>query len=183
MCLLLYAGENIHDGDEIGFFNDDKELISAGVFKDGRCGLTVWGEGEREFPAPKLFSKRENKLKNIELTWLEGPEKFIEGKVSILKADGGISSKRLDQTSLTVSALPNPFNNQLTIEYMTAERGYVWISICDIMGRQIEASRVFADAGKIEQVRFDATAWSAGNYIVSLESGSSKARVIVKHLK
>ena len=76
---------------------------------------------------------------------------------------------------------PNPFNPSTMIEFALARNDRAVVKVFNILGQDV--ATLFdgiADAGKLYQVRFDASSMSSGMYYVRLESnGQSRMQKIV----
>jgi len=69
---------------------------------------------------------------------------------------------------------PNPFNPSTTIEFTLAEDDRVTLKIFDMLGREVATLlNGELDAGKVHQVKFDASRLSSGMYFYRLEAGEN----------
>jgi len=81
-------------------------------------------------------------------------------------------------TEIVLDAVPNPFNQATSIQFMVPETGRVKLDVLSLTGQLI--GRLFegeAEAGKSYQVKFDAAFATPGIYFYKLESESGESRV------
>ncbi len=65
---------------------------------------------------------------------------------------------------------PNPFNPETTIEFVVPEDGRAELKVFSVLGQEVAVLfDAEAEAGRIQQVRFDASCLSAGMYYARLE--------------
>jgi hypothetical protein len=70
---------------------------------------------------------------------------------------------------------PNPFNPATTIRYWIGEAGYVTLSVCDILGREVRSLvHSFQEAGS-HDIRFRAEGLASGVYVYRLTVVSAAA--------
>ncbi|MBI3005746.1 MAG: T9SS type A sorting domain-containing protein, partial [Ignavibacteriales bacterium] len=70
------------------------------------------------------------------------------------------------------SNYPNPFNPSTTIEFTLAEDGFASLRVYNMLGQEV--ATLFnreAQAGKLQQVKFDASRLPSGLYFAKLEAG------------
>ena len=183
MYVLVYAGDGIKDGDEMGFFNMNNELIGSGVFANGMCGVALWGEAGlvSAFPEVSLYKSERDELANPLLTWMEGCREYKVNEYSVIIAD--LQGLETDDSinDFTMKAVPNPFNNSLSIRYNVGMAGSVNVVVFDLLGREIASRSEKAQQGGV--LLFDTDDWSAGSYIVRMTADESSKQLLVKHIK
>jgi len=73
------------------------------------------------------------------------------------------------------SNYPNPFNPSTTIQFMLADAGKTSLLVYNMLGQQVMS--LFdgnAEAGRIYQVKFDASSLPSGLYVAKLQSGQQQ---------
>jgi hypothetical protein len=84
---------------------------------------------------------------------------------------------------ISLSAYPNPFNAQTTIQYSLPEQSQVTIDIFDILGRKIETLAEGIKPAGNHQAIWDASDQSSGIYIYRIKAGEkieTKKMVLLK---
>ena len=183
MSILLYAGENIFDGDEIGFFNADEKLVGSGVFSGGLCGVAIWGDEECDFPYARVYSRTRRDIVLPNLEWIEGRPLFEPGELALLNVSLGGDADVRDCKSFSISATPNPFNSRIMVSYSGMPPGVVEVKVYDLSGRRVDIGfrRWITDTDGT--LRIDGSGWSCGGYIVQLSSGQQIRWTVVYLVK
>ncbi|MEK7670568.1 MAG: T9SS type A sorting domain-containing protein, partial [Bacteroidota bacterium] len=73
------------------------------------------------------------------------------------------------------SNYPNPFNPSTTIQFTLAEDGKASLKVFNMLGQEV--ARLFdgeAQAGRVQQVKFDASRLPSGLYIAKLGAGKQQ---------
>ncbi|NQT35420.1 S8 family serine peptidase [bacterium] len=183
MSILLYAGENIFDGDEIGFFNAEEKLVGSGVFSSGLCGVAIWGDEECEFPSAELYSRTRRDIVLPDLEWIEGSQLFEPGELAVLSVSiGGVTDVR-DYKSFSISATPNPFNSRIMVSYSDMPSGVIEVKVYDLSGRRVDVSFSRLNTDSDGTFIIDGSGWSCGGYIVQISSGQQIRRTVVYLVK
>jgi subtilisin family serine protease len=183
MSVMIFAGEGINDFDEVGYFNSSGALIGSGVFKDGKCGVAIWGDEQSNMPDIKLFLSKNKIIVDPKLKWIRGNEKFEPNTITVIELETEqlyIDSKT---QHFSVEAKPNPFNNQFSIEYEAFGGEPVTISVYDLEGRRIEKRSEICGPADRGKMFFNTNNWSGGSYIVKVESNGVTQQLVVSHLK
>ncbi|OFY93400.1 MAG: hypothetical protein A3K10_17730 [Bacteroidetes bacterium RIFCSPLOWO2_12_FULL_31_6] len=79
-----------------------------------------------------------------------------------------------------LSVFPNPLNNTGTIAFDLKENSPAKIKIYNLSGTLVKTMELGTKAKGNHKVKFDASTWSVGSYVISLESG--KERKVAKFI-
>jgi len=183
MSVLIYGEKGIINGDEIGFYGADGKLIGSGVFTDGRCGITIWGDETCDFPEALIYRRVQNDLVNVRMEWNKGPGEFIPGEVAVIRAELEDETLEAVNSPLQVDISPNPFNNLLRLDYSTIAQSIIELTVYDLLGRRMEERTLSATQSGNGSVIFNTSYWSAGCYIVQVKAAHEVRRLIVRHVK
>ena len=83
--------------------------------------------------------------------------------------------------NVLLSIYPNPFNNQVTIQYTITNSGPVNMYLFDIMGRLMATETIEHVNSGIHRAAFEINNLMAGTYVLKLDiNGSEQNRIIVK---
>ncbi|MCF7811938.1 S8 family peptidase [bacterium] len=183
MSMLLIAGQGINDYDEVGCFDANGQLVGSGVFMDGKCGVAIWGNEPSEMPTIKLFLCKNKMITEPKLNLIMGCDRFEPNALAVMDIEIDQLSKDAMNQKFSVSARPDPFNNQFSVDYKTTSGKPVFVSVYDLTGRRIEKRREVCLSGGTGSILFSTTTWSGGSYIVKVESNGLTRQLVVKHLK
>jgi len=159
------------NGDEIGVFNADGELIGSSIYSEDFTAITIWGNeilkeekaiNESVYTLKLWHYATGNEEDIIVKTWLQGDNRFETNAISVIKSLvlAGVEGDEF----LLYQNMPNPFNARTSISFYLPQDCNVRISVYNILGDVVE-ELVNGDytAGK-HTVEFDASGLSAGNY-------------------
>ncbi|MCF8370927.1 MAG: T9SS type A sorting domain-containing protein [Bacteroidales bacterium] len=180
------------EGDEIGVYNANGELIGSGVYQNGFNAITVWGDDsstdEKECISEgqsfrlKLWQFAQNSEQELMVeTWAVGNDKYSTDAISVIEKMTVVSEDGND--FVLYQNKPNPFQNSTEIEFYVPETSQVSISVFNSIGEKVSdiVSKKF-EKGKFS-VTFDATELPAGTYFYQFKSDKftqTKALSLVK---
>ena len=159
------------NGDEIGVFNAEGELIGSSIYNDDFTAITIWGN--EILKEEKAISESVYTLKLwhyatgveediIVESWIQGDDRFETNAISVIKSLvlAGIDG---DEFALYQN-MPNPFNEKTSITFYLPVDCNVRISVYNLLGDVVEelVSGQYV-AGK-HSVEFDAAGLPSGNY-------------------
>jgi hypothetical protein len=106
-----------------------------------------------------------------------GPLTFVPGSGDTLTAVKGCTAARLeeqfDETGISMNAYPNPFSNNLTIDFKSEFDGHVKVEILTVIGQLIaEPFDGEVMANEVQSVTFDSANLAEGMYIVRISAGN-----------
>ncbi len=174
---ILVLDPEIQAG-EVGVFANG-ELVGAGSFLAGRCGVAVQGRGI----APE--SKGAETGDPLELRiWSEGTESrvpnpiLMEGSLAF-EADG-FAAVRLAKVSEPTEfrlapPVPNPFNSRTTLSFDLPQSGKVGLHVFDAQGRCVQSLLEGVLGAGSHRVDWNAQNLPAGVYLIRLEAGGNIA--------
>ncbi|MBT3209505.1 MAG: T9SS type A sorting domain-containing protein [Bacteroidetes bacterium] len=199
---FLYSGENMtlgiplsaweirpENGDEIGVFNQNEELIGASVFDGQNMAIAIWGDdfstkeiseniSENQEFTIKIWNKintTENRI-NIN-SWLEGNNLYSKDAISI------VSKLSFENKTTLLQNTPNPFSDFTEIPFYISEKTNVKLCVYNLFGEMIyELANTEFSAGN-HSIKFNSNNLSSGTYIYSLsanEANQSKYFTIAK---
>ena len=85
--------------------------------------------------------------------------------------------------ALTLSAYPNPFNPQTTIEYAVPEGGYVSVQAFDITGRLVSTIYSGYRSGGAYEALWTISDVSSGQYVIRLTTDYGVKHILAHVLK
>ncbi|MDP8238513.1 MAG: T9SS type A sorting domain-containing protein [Candidatus Hatepunaea meridiana] len=188
----------------IAAFNSSGNLVGAGIVKDYKCGLAVWGSVGRTLLSDKnvyrtLLSDQDVSQKTDILEGMQNGESFelrywdaennteVELIVSKIKAGDGLvySDDGFTVLDVTINTniptefnlsqnYPNPFNAITRIAYSLPEAVKVSIRIYDVTGRQVTTLIDHEQQAGRYNAVWDAGSVTSGIYIIRMEAGKYK---------
>ena len=84
------------------------------------------------------------------------------------------SEQRIPNSMYLLSCYPNPFNQDLTIDFKIPRREFVHISIFNNIGQELTELYAGLTPEGIRRVHWNADQYSSGNYYILLRSGDQK---------
>jgi hypothetical protein len=190
-AVLLVRADFAHDGDEIGVWDAQDNLVGAGTVKNNRAAVFVWGDNDRT--GETKDGAVDGEL--LSLTWysrntLNESEVKIRSAHDVTAMYGLASSLRYHSHGITIvqtyvefspeeigrnyalsQNYPNPFNPSTLITYNIPDNEFVRLTVYSITG-QVVATLVEEEqrAGRYT-VAFDASHISSGVYIYRIQAG------------
>ncbi len=180
MSLLLNnISGNVQPGDLISVLNSKNEIMSVGIIdKDGRCGLTVWGDDELTDTVDGLMDGEKFRLH------LSGGDRQLDIQESEILLGSGLvyGTDELTVINASVQCLipeqlylstpyPNPFNSTTRISYGLPEEADVSILIYDIKGSLVETLVSERQKGGDHSLVWEAGTTSTGLYLIKIKAG------------
>jgi len=194
--LLLDMGR-IYDGNEVGVWNTQNELIGSGYINNGYVAVTIWGDDETtdnregaiegELLTVKMLNSANNITEEISLSSLQ---EISSGNSfnSLSYMKDGIFTGRIQiagepTSALTITNVPNPFTSQTVVEYNIPSDGTVEINVYGIDGTKLSSLVNNEVKAGTYKVTFDATNLASGTYNLVMRFGSqivTRTMLIVK---
>jgi hypothetical protein len=173
---VLLVLSNLDDGDEIAVRTEDGELVGAGVVRNGKSGITLWGEEKPGTPGAAVgeslsltgwAASRQLEIP-LETSTAEGHQQrtlfFTPNAVERIEASETVVPISFE----LYTNYPNPFSALTAIRYDVPTESKVSLQVFNVMGQRV-ATLVNAvkSAGSYE-VSFDAAGLSSGSYFLRL---------------
>lgn len=185
---LLVETSGLNEGDEIGVWDSENDLVGSGIIVNGRAVVTVWGNN------PQAKGTKEgagNGEKLVLTSWSSANNQ--ENHLTVVSVTSGLTGEVLNNTLRYVTDgvmivrvqkvevpkqfvleqnYPNPFNPSTTIKYGLPRAGKVVLEIYDVIGQRV---KVLVDGEKsagYHEVRFNAENLASGVYFYRLSAGS-----------
>lgn len=92
---------------------------------------------------------------------------LLEGGFDHFTVDNIVGVEQISKDNLTLTALPNPFNNKVSIRWTSPEEGAV-MKIYDVSGREVFETTLAGNSGTVET----GVEWPSGYYLARLISGN-----------
>lgn len=182
---LLLTIEN-NDGNEIGVFNENNELIGSGVVHNGIAAITIWGDNsltsnidgakDNEYLNIKLYNLNTKSYRDISLTYIKEitnnlNEGFIYQTNAIYFAKATTSD---ENTGLSIKSIPNPVTSTTTFEFNLTEDGEAVIQIYNSTGELVANIARDSYSAGLNRVSFDATNLANGVYNIVLSFSENR---------
>jgi len=110
---------------------------------------------------------------------ISGPLYYAYGSYRVVPRDandvqeGILNNTNLIETFNILNTYPNPFNPNLSIEFLTLETQNVRVVVYDLMGYKLETIfNGLSQANSLNKINWDASNYSSGEYFIYLESDS-----------
>lgn len=192
MSLLIQigTGDLLKPGQEILATDSNGDVVGAGQINEhGQCGLAVWGDDAATTVKDGLLNGETFALKlagdqNTELA----VEEILTGSGLVYQTDGlsviKISTAaEIPEACCLTGVYPNPFNNQTTVTYGLSQSGEVTIGVYDCQGRLATSLLNQTQSAGLHSVRWDASDFSAGVYLIKMQVGSFQTTQKIMLLK
>lgn len=142
----------------------------------GVHGITLWGWRPGMWRAPQeAMLVTSNGTEKSAMIWLRG---YLNSVLADAEPAGDLPA-----TFELEPGYPNPFNPSVTLPFAVDRAGDVTLRIHDALGREVESRNLgFLPAGRHE-ARWEAGSRPTGTYLVSIESGSRRARRTVSLIR
>jgi hypothetical protein len=167
MSVLLIAGTGIAEGDEAACYSEEGNLIGAGVFRGGLCGMAIWaGETLPVLGTFRIWNSATGMEIDPILEKISGADRYQTDAVAVWRVDAG---KIPDD--FHVSAYPSPFNGILTvkIEQVPGRNGF--IQLVDTQGRVIEKKILEAGSRGEVVATMGSEGLTSGIYFIRISFG------------
>ncbi len=154
---VLVLSSSLADGDEVGVYTPERELVGSGVFSSGKALLTVWGEDEFKTvgAAPgEMLSLRYHSpgddsegIINIESVTDAISGETVQGELAykhngIFVVTGSVPTPVEKEETVPAAYMlaqnyPNPFNPMTVIRFDLPEAGHTTLKVYDMTGRKV----------------------------------------------
>ncbi|HPO62890.1 MAG TPA: T9SS type A sorting domain-containing protein, partial [Candidatus Kapabacteria bacterium] len=184
---LVISIEN-NDGNEIGIYNMNDELIGAGAVCNGLAAITIWGDddytqgvdgaNENEYLHAKLFKTKNNTMTNIPLLNIRELTNNTEQNALFYETNTIYFAKSvsIDESvfGMSIKNIPNPVENDVVFEFGLTEESNAEIQIYTSTGELVASIGNKVYSAGIHRIEFDAGNLTSGVYNIVLSSGSNK---------
>ena len=164
------------EGDEVGVFDNEGNLLGAGVFDQANMAIAVWGKDEVDESSTglkqnenfhlKYWKKSEGKEFDMHIqNWEQGSNAYTENGIAIAgKAEIESSDKEF-----SFKCYPNPVSDILEIDFTLPEAGMVKIELYTTRGeliKELESSRYSQGCNTFS---FPVDGYSTGSYGIRIK--------------
>ncbi len=185
--LLLDIEKN--DGNEIGIFNLNGELIGAGAVHNGIAAVTVWGddlltsdiEGAEagELLSVKLLNTKNNKLSELSMLNLRDLTLETDLNNMLYKENAIYSAKAIAQADeiadFKIECIPNPSSANTVFQFQITENNTLAeIEVYTIQGELVARMGNNIYTSGTHRVNYDVSNLANGVYNVVLRSGTER---------
>lgn len=173
------------EGDEIGVFNAQGDLIGSAVYRKGFNAITIWGDdshtkdvtegiADGDVFTLKLWSYASDTEQELVVeSWLQGNDQYGKDAISVIEK---LRVVNVDFDGFTLfQNTPNPFRDATEISFYIPEANHVKLLVYNTLGELVEelVSAHF-DAGKYT-VTFETANLPSGTYFYKLISDNYTA--------
>jgi len=190
---LLLTVSGIEDGNEIGIYNINGDLIGSGAVYNGVAAVTIWGDNEitpnidgagtNELLSAKLYNPNSNLEQDISLSMISDLTSGMElsnllyNQNSIFVAKATAYNDAL--TGMKIKNVPNPASANTVFEFTLASEGDAEILVYSLTGELVaRLANGTYNAGN-HRVNFNVANLTSGVYNVVLRSGSQRAATMM----
>lgn len=190
---LLLTVSGIEDGNEIGIYNINGDLIGSGAVYNGVAAVTIWGDNEitpnidgagtNELLSAKLYNPNSNLEQDISLSMISDLTSGMElsnllyNQNSIFVAKATAYNDAL--TGMNIKNVPNPASANTVFEFTLASEGDAEILVYSLTGELVaRLANGTYNAGN-HRVNFNVANLTSGVYNVVLRSGSQRAATMM----
>jgi len=184
---LLISIEN-NDGNEIGVYNMNNELIGAGAVHNGVAAITIWGDDEatqnvdgakdNEYLNVKLYNTNNNTSKEISLSQIKEITSDTEQSELYYKTNAIYVAKASAHNesgfAMSIKNIPNPVENDVVFEFGLTQEANAEIQIYTSTGELVAKIGNGNYTAGLHRINFDASNLANGMYNIVLSSGSKK---------
>jgi hypothetical protein len=190
-AVILAFAPFARDGDEIGVWDSTNNLVGAGLVKDKKAAIVVWGNDSRTdnvkdgamddeqlrltwFSVDALEEKRLS-LHSVQ-TITNGNEqskelRYFTNGINIVETYVSQVTEELPVQYSLAQNYPNPFNPRTIIAYTIPSDEHVRITIYSASGQIISTLVDEQQPAGVHEIAFDAVNLSSGMYIYHLQAG------------
>ncbi|MEA3445346.1 MAG: CARDB domain-containing protein [Bacteroidota bacterium] len=166
--------------DEIGVFNSSGKLMGSGVYNEKDIIITIWGDdpytdfmeldSNDESISLKMWRKQSNSISDIRIT------NFIEGSSNYKTNTYAIVGELYlsDQSNISITNYPNPFNTNTTIEFYISEDTELSILLYSSLGKYIREICCGNYSQGLHLVNFNRDELAKGVYYYILETQNNR---------
>ncbi|MBX3043383.1 MAG: T9SS type A sorting domain-containing protein [Ignavibacteriae bacterium] len=175
------------DGNEIGIYSENDVLIGSGIFFDGKAAVTIWGDNPQTPETDGAKANYELRMKNYDVNTGRISEVEISELTDIISGDGysQLTYKRdalilakakveSQGSDLSLSVRPNPFSDELAIEFNLMNEEEVSVRVYDVSGglvRSLYAGQLNAGSQKFS---LNGSNLASGEYTIILTIGNER---------
>jgi hypothetical protein len=187
--VLLIESKYLQNGDEIGVWTSEDELVGGGVVINGRAAITIWGENS-------LFSQSDAGAKHndpLRLTlWSQQDQDEYPLTIMRLRSLGRVESDepilRFESNAVLVADVrspfdiperytleqnfPNPFNPTTTIRYTIPRDESITLEVYNLLGQKVHTLVDEKQTAGSYEVVFKADMLASGVYFYRLIAGN-----------
>ncbi len=176
---LLVNCEDTFTG-EIGVYIKDN-LVGSGVIRNGMCGIAVWGDdptteeidGALHDEKFDLVFADANGTKEADFEIIDGNGLY---QINDFQTIMLVKISEILTKFEIISAFPNPFNSNTSINYNLQESGNITLVLFDLNGRKImtvSSGRISAGS---HTLTIDGSSLSSGVYIAEMKMGGKVSK-------
>ena len=167
----------IWEGDEIGAFNEEGELVGSTVYDGEWSAIAVWGMDELtlkgsgcdidEMLSFKLYRKFDDSEIDLQVSsWISGDGSYAKNDIQIIGRIYG--DEHLSDGFRLNQNMPNPFSGQTIVSFYLPHATSLSLVVYDVLGNKVrELATGLFEAGKHEIV-FNTEILAKGNYMYRL---------------
>ena len=180
---------DIANGDEVGIFSSNGQLVGSGVYTNDNMAISLLGYNDLddqnqglkngETYTIKLWNAQTETISTLEVSeWIEGDGTYTDNATAIV----GKLAIATDY-DLTLSTFPNPFAGYATIEFSIPQDGDIKIELLNSEGKVIEVVTKDNYTAGTNNLKLDGSTLGAGNYFVKFVSNGQTLTKTIQVLK
>ena len=180
---------DIANGDEVGIFSSNGQLVGSGVYTNDNMAISLLGYNDLddqnqglkngETYTIKLWNAQTETISTLEVSeWIEGDGTYTDNATAIV----GKLAIATDY-DLTLSTFPNPFAGYATIEFSIPQDGDIKIELLNSEGKVIEVVTKGNYSAGTHNLKLDGSTLGAGNYFVKFVSNGQTLTKTIQVLK
>ena len=144
---VIKSGDGLRDGDEIGVFLSDGQLVGSGVVHLGTAAIAIWYDDASTATIDgytagsevelRVWSKAKDAEHSIPSTAVLGIDELGASAYSVMSID--ISQAAIMPHKFELSAnYPNPFNPTTTVEFSLEYAGHTTLTVYNALGQVVQ---------------------------------------------
>ncbi len=189
-AIFLVRSPDFENGDEVGVWSGNDELVGSGVVQNGKALVTVWGKNpimNNDGNSPgaaggemlrfSLWSKNKQQEFPLSTTQVQHTSGLLQSQPviryrssDVLVVEAGIQHDKPREFALKQN-YPNPFNPTTIIRYGIPESAQVRLEIYNALGQKIKVVVDEEQQQGYHQVVFNAGNLASGVYFYRLQAG------------